>query len=124
MTTPSGWTQNTGLPSRLLPGGLFGGAFDDVALQEEDDAFVLTVEMPGFEREDISVAWDDGQLNIAAEHVDETLSQKRTYHRTFRLPKEVEVSDISATYRNGVLNVRLPIPVDAVSRGTPIDVEG
>lgn len=47
-TTPSSWTQSLDLPSRLFPGGLFGGAFDGVELYEEDEAFVLTVEMPGF----------------------------------------------------------------------------
>jgi HSP20 family protein len=45
----SSWTQSTDLPSRLFSG--FGS--DDYELFEEDGEFVLTVEMPGFEPEEI-----------------------------------------------------------------------
>ncbi|WP_435194764.1 Hsp20/alpha crystallin family protein [Natronomonas sp. EA1] len=122
--TPSSWTQGLDLPSRLFPTGLFERAFEGVELYEEDDAFVLTVDMPGFEREEISVTWDDGQLNVAAEHVDDAHDRKKTYHRSFRLPKDIEESEITASYRNGVLEVTLPIPADAPPKGTRIEVEG
>ncbi len=122
-TIPSSWTQNLGLPSRLFP-GMFGSTFDGVELYEQDDAFVLTVDMPGFERDEISVAWDDGRLNVSAEHVDEAHERRKTYHRTFRLPKEIDVDEISASYRNGVLEVTLPIPVSATPKGAQIEVEG
>jgi HSP20 family protein len=98
--------------------------FDGVELYEEDDTFVLTVDMPGFEPEEVSVAWNDGQLNIAAEHVDEAHNRKRTYHRSFRLPKDIDADEITAAYRNGVLEVRLPILAGSVASGTPIEIEG
>lgn len=123
VTTPSSWTQSLDIPSRLFP-GIFGDTYDGVDLYEEDDAFKLTVDMPGFERDEITVAWNDGRLNVAAEHVDEAHGRKKTYHRSFRLPKEIEVDEITASYRNGVLEVTLPIPADAVSKGTQIEVEG
>lgn len=122
VTTPSSWTQSRDLPSRLFTGA-FGDAVDGVELYEQDDAFVLTVDMPGFEIEEIDVAWDDGRLNIAAEHVDEAYDRKKTYHRSFRLPKDIEVDEIGAAYRNGVLEVTLPIPDDAVSKGKRIEIE-
>lgn len=123
VTTPSSWTQSLDFPSRLVPEA-FGSAFEGVDLYEGDDAFVLTIDMPGFERDEITITWDDGRLNIAAEHVDEAHDRKKIYHRSFRLTKDVGVEEISASYRNGVLEVTLPLPADAVSTGTQIEVEG
>lgn len=112
------WSQSASLPSRLF------GRSDDVELYEEDEAFVLSIEMPGFDREEIDLTWDDGRLRVAAEHVDEARDRKRTYHRTFRLPKQVENEEIDATYRNGVLEVTLPIARGAAQRGRSIEIEG
>lgn len=119
-TTPSNsWTQSLDFPSRL-----FSWDRTDYELYEEDGEFVLTIEMPGFERDEIDVSWHDGRLNIAAEHSDETRGRKKTYHRSFRMPKEVDVDEIAAQYRNGVLELTLPVPDDAVQHGQTIEVEG
>lgn len=106
------------------PSQFLGAASDDAELYEDDDAFVLTIEMPGFERDEIDLVWQDGVLNVAAEHVDEERDRRRTYHRRFRFPKEVDDEGISATYRNGVLEVTLPIVGSHRSRGREIEVTG
>ncbi|MFT4884500.1 MAG: HSP20 family protein [Natronomonas sp.] len=120
--SPSTWRQGLDLPTRLFGEGTVGG--DDYELYEEDGEFVLSVDMPGFEREEITVAWDDGLLNLAAEHVDEERNRKRTYHRRFRFPKEVDDDAIYAEYTNGVLEIRLPIMEDIDLRGEQIPIEG
>jgi HSP20 family protein len=117
-TLPDTWTQGLEFPSRL-----FGTGADDYTLYEEDDEFVLTIDMPGFARDDITVSWDEGVLHIGAEHENEVRGQRKTYRRTFRLPKEIEPDEISAQYRNGVLDVRLPILGTQVS-GVEIEVDG
>ncbi|MEM4780543.1 MAG: Hsp20/alpha crystallin family protein [Halalkalicoccus sp.] len=114
------WNQGLDLPSRIF--GEFGG--NDYELYEEDDEFVLDIDMPGFEREAIDLAWSDGVLNVAAEHVDEERNRKRTYHRRFRFPRDVDDDGIAATYENGVLEVRLPVSEGATTHGKPIPVEG
>ncbi|AAG20865.1 MULTISPECIES: Hsp20/alpha crystallin family protein [Halobacterium] len=114
----SSWLQNSGFPSRLFETGR-----NDYELYEEDDEFVLSVEMPGFDPEEITVSWDEGVLNIAAEHEDETRSQRKTYHRRFRFPKNVEDDDIEAQYNNGILEVRLPVLTGATTRGKQIEVQ-
>jgi HSP20 family protein len=116
----SSWMQGVGFPSRL---------FDDTTgtdyeLYEEDGEFVLTIELPGFNREEIDLAWDDGVLNIAAEHVDDDRGQKRTYHRRFRFPKDVAEDAISASYSSGILEVTLPVEMGTATRGTAIPIEG
>jgi HSP20 family protein len=117
-TSPSSWTSGIDLPSQFLRTGS-----DDYELYEQDGEFVLSVELPGFERDEITVNWYDGRLNVSAEHEDEARGRKRTYHRTFRMPKEIEPDQISARYRNGVLEVALPVKEGALERGHTIEVE-
>jgi HSP20 family protein len=116
-TAPSSWVQGLDFPSQLFE---TGGS--DYELYEEDDEFVLSVELPGFEVEEIELAWDDGMLNIAAEREDD--QQRRTYHRRFRFPKEVDDEAITAEYTNGILEVRLPVETEAVASGKAIEIEG
>ncbi|MFB6303962.1 MAG: Hsp20/alpha crystallin family protein [Haloferacaceae archaeon] len=120
-TPASSWWQSIDLPSRLLGEGGFGGT--DYELYEEDDEFVLTVEMPGFDPDEIDVAWDDGVLNVAAEHVDDARGRKKTYHRRFRFPKDIDEDAIAASYTNGVLEVTLPPEEGAAARGKTIPIE-
>lgn len=118
LRTASSWHGGLDFPSRLLE---FGE--DDYELYEQDDEFVLNVELPGYEREEITVSWDDGMLNIAAEHEDEERNRRRTYHRRFRFPKTIEDDEIAARYTNGVLEVRLPVETEATVSGREITVE-
>ena len=122
-TTNSSWTQGLDLPSRVFGGGSQFGR-TDYELYEEDGQFVLSVEAPGFEAEEFDAAWDDGVLNVAAEHVDEDRGRRRTYHRRFQFPKAVDDEEIAARYRNGVLEVTLPLEVDAAATGRTIPVDG
>jgi HSP20 family protein len=118
-TGPTGsWFQSTGFPSRL-----FETDGNDYELYEEDDEFVLSVEMPGFDPEEIEVSWDDGVLNIGAEHEDAQRGQRRTYHRRFRFPKAVDDDEITARYNNGILEVRLPVTAGATVSGKRIEVQ-
>lgn len=118
--TTSSWMQGIDWPNRLFQ----SGHGSDYELYEEDDAFVLTIEMPGFETEDITVSWDEGVLNIAGEHENEMRGHRRTYHRRFRFPKEVDEEEITAEYHNGVLEVYLPIPESTLVSGREIEVRG
>jgi HSP20 family protein len=112
--------QSHDLPSQLFGDGGFG---NDYELYEEDGEFVLTVDLPGFEREEIDLAWDDGVLNVAAEHVDESRNRRKTYHRRFRFPRAVDEDAITARYRNGVLEVTLPAVEGTTASGKPIPIE-
>lgn len=114
----SSWIQNFDLPSQLFETGS-----TDYELYEEDGAFVLSVEMPGFDPEEITASWDSGILTVSAEHEDENRGQRKTYHRRFRFPKAVNEDDIAAEYTNGVLEVRLPVETGAALTGKQIEIE-
>ncbi|MFB6094840.1 MAG: Hsp20/alpha crystallin family protein [Halodesulfurarchaeum sp.] len=112
------WMQGLDFPSRLFETGR-----NDYELYEEDGEFVLSVELPGFDPEEITVSWDEGVLNIAAEHDDDERGRRKTYHRRFRFPKDVDDEDIGATYKNGILEVRLPVMTGATVQGKEIEIE-
>lgn len=118
-TSPtSSWLSRTGTPTRL-----FGTGRDDYELYEQDGEFVLSVEIPGFTRDDIDVAWHEGRLTIAGEHEDDRRDRTRTYRRSFRMPKEIDDDSIRARYKNGVLDVYLPSVEDAMPKGKSIPIE-
>ncbi|WP_281193611.1 Hsp20/alpha crystallin family protein [Halorubrum sp. F4] len=112
----STWTGGMKLPS-----GLFERGSDDYELYEQEDEFVLAIELPGFDPAELTVSWNDGTLNVAGEHEDEFRGTRRTYHRRFRFPKTIDEDAIEAEYRNGILPVRLPMAVDAAMTGTEIE---
>lgn len=117
-TAPSSWIESLDFPNRL-----FETRNDDYELYEEDDEFVLQLELPGYDPEEMTITWDDGVLNVAAEHEDEGRGQRKRYHRRFRFPKTVDDDYIGAEYTNGVLEVRLPIAVEGAVSGTEIEIQ-
>lgn len=111
--------------------GLPGAASMNVDLEDRDDEFVLTGDLPGFETGDIDVRLNEQTLSITAEH-DESSEEsdgefvhrerrRTSVERSVPLPSPVDADDVSASYTNGVLTVRLP-KADPNSDGTEIDV--
>lgn len=114
----SSWLSGTGSQSRLFDTGS-----DDYELYEQDGEFVLSVEMPGFERDNIEVGWYEGRLTVAAEHEDDRRDRTRTYRRSFRMPKQIDDDNIRARYQNGILDVYLPSIEDTTTKGKTIPIE-
>ena len=89
-----------------------------VDLTDEDDAVVVTADLPGYEKDDILLSASDDLLTIRAEreatseHDDEAYVHRERHsqsaRRTISLPATVDEGAASATYRNGVLTVTLP----------------
>lgn len=79
---------------------------------------VLKAELPDMRREDISVTFENNILTLQGERkVDDQVSRDRyqrmerfygSFSRSFTLPATVDASNISASYKDGVLTVRLP----------------
>lgn len=92
-----------------------GGMSVDVA--DNGDEFVVTADLPGFEKDDIDISLRGDRLRISAESTAETEEgdedflrrerSQRSMSRTLTLPEPVDESDVSAEYRNGVLTVTL-----------------
>lgn len=96
-----------------------------IDLAEHDDEFVLTVDLPGFDREEIDLRYHDGVLWLTAEHEadDETGTRRRSMREQVAIGREVDVDGIEASYHNGVLEVRLPVLEGAAERGHRIEID-
>lgn len=92
-----------------------------VDVAAHDDEIVVTADLPGFDRDDIEVRVDGGRLVVAAERDTERETDDRRYlrrerrhesvARTIDLPERARADDATATYRNGVLTVTVPLVV-------------
>jgi len=104
--------------------------FRDIKVEEflEGDQLVVRAEVPGVDPErDIDVSVDNGVLTISAERRESSREKgDRGFHSEFRygsfvrqvrLPAGTSPEVISATYKDGVLEIRMPKPsVEAASR--------
>lgn len=87
-------------------------------MAERDGEFVVTCDLPGFDREDIDVRVTDNTLHIHVEReAEEEVEEEEYIHRERRhadisrsvpLPEDIEREDVTASYENGVLTVTLP----------------
>jgi HSP20 family protein len=102
----------------------FYGGFDRawvpaVDVYENDDhEFVLKAELPEVKREDIAITYDNGVLTLKGERKSEVETSRDNYHRverqhgsftrSFTLPATVDAARIQASYKDGVLTIRVP----------------
>ena len=106
----------------VSPFGRWSAAIDGAAvdLLERDEEFEATVDLPGFERDDVDVRVTDHMLRIEGERDapaeepddDERYLRRERRHdsvrRSIRLPDDVDANGVTAAMRNGVLTVTLP----------------
>ncbi len=105
-----------------------------VDVWETDDELVLSFDLPGIPEDQISVELDDTVLTVSGQRErEEQQSGERfyryerrfgTFQRSVSLPPGVNEDDIKATYRNGVLEVRVPKPEEQKPKRIQIGVEG
>lgn len=95
-----------------------------VDLHETDDGYVLYADLPGFELDEIDLTVDDDVLALDAVHDVEAEEYARTrrVHEQVTLPAGVTTDDVTAVYRNGVLEVSLPV-ADDVDDGRSVPIE-
>jgi HSP20 family protein len=89
-----------------------------VDLEDQGKDYRLTVDLPGFRKEDVDVQVTDYSITVHAERTREKeekqknyLRQERssqTYYRKIRFPEPVKSSDAKASLKDGILQVELP----------------
>ena len=89
-----------------------------VDIREESNRFVILADLPGVEPKDVEVLMDKGILSIRGQRTSEVQSQTDRYsrierrygmfHRRFALPDSADAEGITATGRNGVLEISIP----------------
>ncbi len=93
-------------------------AFSPLAdvLESEND-FQLKMDIPGCEKEDLTISLKNSVLTISGERkivteesyvIKKSERQDGTFSRSFALPDDVSAAEIKASFKNGVLSVILP----------------
>jgi HSP20 family protein len=104
-----------------------------IDLVEHDEEFVVVVDLPGFDREDVGIQVTDHTLRIEAEreeHLDEEEERylhherrHRSSRRSIQLPGEVDTEAVSARMRNGVVTITLPKLEAEEAREIDVEIE-
>ena len=88
-------------------------------IREKKDKYVVDIDLPGFEKENISLSLDNGYLNISAktekeennEDEERFVRQERFYgecSRSFYVGEDITEEDINAKFNNGILKIEIP----------------
>lgn len=99
----------------------------------EGDTLVVRADLPGIDPEnDVDVSVRDGELTIRAERQENTENTSKdgyrsefrygTFSRTLQLPRGARQEDIKASYRDGVLEIRVPAAPESGPGPTKINV--
>lgn len=104
--------QSLGLRSEVV------GFTPEVDLRETEKEFVMSVALPGMDKEDIDIDVTADRITISGERKTEEEKPGEQYHIrqqaygsfnvSYTLPAEIKPNEVKATYKNGVLEVTMP----------------
>ena len=103
-----------------------------VDVRETDKEYFVRMDLPGLEPNDVKVAVFEDTLTVSGERREASESKDVKWHhveryhgafeRRFQLGKAVQADKVSAGYRNGVLEIRVPKAEQAKPRDIQIQV--
>jgi HSP20 family protein len=89
-----------------------------VDVNENDKAFIMTADFPGFDKKDVSLKAEESVLTLSANRDSDIESNDGSYRirerrtgsfsRSFNLPENVLVENINAKFKNGSLTITIP----------------
>ncbi|PSQ96254.1 MAG: heat-shock protein [Bacteroidetes bacterium SW_9_63_38] len=92
-------------------------------LVETEDAYRMHLDLPGVQKDDLTINYQDHQLTISGERASPQTGENEEYvrverpfghfYRSFPLPRTVNAEQIGASYESGVLTIHVP-KTDAV----------
>jgi HSP20 family protein len=99
-----------------------GGYVPQMESYVRDNTLYLKADLPGIEPKEVELTVEGHQLTLKGERKAEHEAKEGEYThrevrygsfvRTFTLPEGVKAEDVQATYRNGVLEVSIPLPAE------------
>ncbi|GEB55282.1 Hsp20/alpha crystallin family protein [Streptomyces gardneri] len=88
-----------------------------VEVTSGDGVYVLRAELPGMDPDDdIGITVDDNLITVSAEHSESKEDKEHSefrygsFRRTVRLPVTIPADDVEASYADGILTIRIPMP--------------
>lgn len=102
-----------------------------VDIEETDGAFIVHAELPGVAKDDVQVNIENGVLTIKGEKKTRSEDTKRhrvecvygSFLRSFTLPQDVDVEQVEAAYKNGILDLTIPKQEQAKPKQIEVKVQ-
>jgi len=120
---PMRWSRENG-------GKNLGSWTPSADITEDEKEYLIRLDIPGMEKNDIKVNFQDGRLTITGERKSEEKEEKKDYvrqeryfgsfYRSFTLPEKIKEEAIEATFKNGVL--KLVVPKGEIKKAKPIKI--
>lgn len=108
-------------------------SFPLVNIYDSKDDIVITAELPGLSKDNVSITFNDGILTLSGKREPCVLSDKYVsvreersvgvFEKTLKIPVKVEQNKISAAFKDGVLTVTMPKAEEAKPRQIAIDIK-
>ena len=105
------WGSN---PTNWLDGNLSPA----VDVSEQENAFLMKVDIPGMEAKDLNVQVHGNTVTVSGQRQEEKETKDKTYYRmerrqgsfsrTINMPCNINEGEVAAEYVNGVLSLTLP----------------
>ena len=118
-----GYSASSGLTELWSP---------QMEVYEDNGRLRICADLPGLRKEDVKVEIDGDMLTISGERRDERSdesggwrhSERRygSFHRSVALPEGVDTNAAQASFRDGVLEISLPMPARRENRAQSIEV--
>ena len=91
---------------------------------ENNDSFEIDLAVPGMKKEDFTIELNDKVLVISSENSNTIENDKMrlnefnfsSFQRSFRVPDSVDQDKIKASYKNGILKIKLPKRKESISK--------
>ncbi len=119
-------------PVRGGNGGTMRRWMPAMDLLETADHFVMRADLPGMTQDDVTIELEESTLTVSGERKAEHEERQEGFYRVERafgrfsrsltLPKGVDPEAVSASFDNGVLEVRIPKPEERKPRRISITV--
>jgi HSP20 family protein len=100
-------------------------------IQENENGYLLDIELPGYNKEDVQAELKDGYLTITANHEENKDEKDKngkfirkerytgTCKRSFYVGEQVRQEDIKAAFQNGILRLAIPKQLPQVEKEQP-----
>jgi len=104
-----------------------------VDIQDNDNAYILNMELPGYDEKNIEIHVDGTNLTIASKQEEEAKSEanqgtyllrerrSNSFSRSFKLPENADPEAVNAAFKNGILSLQIKKRAEAQKRTIQIN---
>jgi HSP20 family protein len=120
-------------PERWWPSRALTLQMPAVDVYEEKDDVVVKAEVPGLSKEDLDVTLTESTVTIKGEKKKEEEIKEKNYYRSERswgnfsrsveLPAQVKTDQAKASFKDGILEIRLPKTEEAKQKTTKVKID-